>query len=208
LSDRWGSDRGTPIDRRYIEQFLEMHRRDVRGTVLEVKSSAYTQQFGAGAVTRAEVLDIDAENQLASIVADLSAAEGVEGDQFDCFICTQTLQLIYDVRSALFHAHRLLRPGGVLLVTVPTVSRIVNGYGLQTDYWRFTVASCKALFGDVFGPEQVEVHSFGNVLASITFLAGMAVEEIPARKLDTHDDYFPTLIAVRATKRTKSDGDA
>ena len=42
LSPQWGWDRGTPIDRHYIERFLETHRRDVRGSVLEVRDSNYT----------------------------------------------------------------------------------------------------------------------------------------------------------------------
>ena len=39
VSDHWGWDRGTPVDRYYIEQFLAEHAADVRGRVLEVKDS-------------------------------------------------------------------------------------------------------------------------------------------------------------------------
>src|SRR5690606_28448862 len=61
LSDRFGSDRGTPVDRYYIENFLEEHRQDIRGRVLEVKDSDYTDRYGT-AVERREVLDIDPAN--------------------------------------------------------------------------------------------------------------------------------------------------
>lgn len=199
LSREWGFDRGTPVDRYYIEAFLAEHRADLRGRVLEVKDDAYTRRFG-GDVERAEVLDVDAGNPAATLVADLAAADHVAGDQFDCFVLTQTLQLIYDLRAAVHHAHRLLRRGGVLLVTVPVVSRIVSEAGPGGDYWRFTAASCRRLFGDVFGDERVAVRTYGNVFAGVAFLAGAAGEELPAGKLAIHDPDFPLIVGVRAVK--------
>ena len=204
LSTEWGFDRGMPVDRYFIERFLAGHASDIRGRTLEVKSAGYTRRFGS-AVTHAEVLDIDASNADATVVADLAVGDGIPERAFDCFVLTQTLQLIYDVRSAIVQSHRLLRPGGVLLVTVPVVSRIVPRYGLTTDYWRFTPASCARLFGDVFGPEHVTVSTHGNVLAAVAFLRGAAVEELPRRKLDEHDPYFPILATVRAVRSAQRD---
>ncbi len=203
ISAEWGYDRGTPVDRYYIEQFLAEHQADIHGRVLEVKNNDYTQRFGRD-VAQSDVLDIDAANPRATLIADLTSAEALSSDQFDCFILTQTLQFIYDTRAALTHAQRLIRPGGVLLVTVPSISRIAPRYGLQTDYWRFTRASCAALFGEVFGAEQVTVCSYGNVLTGVAFLAGLAYEELTPRELETRDDYFPLIIAVRAVKSTRS----
>jgi SAM-dependent methyltransferase len=199
LSDTWGFDRGNPVDRYYIEQFLDEHRADIRGRVLEIRSSTYTDRFGAGVVGR-DVVDIDATNARATIIADLSGSEGIPESRFDCCILTQTLQFILDTRAVIANLYRMLRPGGVLLVTVPSISRIAPRYGLERDYWRFTAASCRALFGDRFGPAQVMVRSYGNVLAAVAFLMGMAAEELRPRQLDTIDEYFPTILAVRAVK--------
>jgi hypothetical protein len=199
LSDEWGFDRGTPIDRYYIERFLIGHRSDIRGSVLEVKNSTYTNRFGNG-VEHCDVLDIDPANARATIVTDLAAADAVAADLFDCFVLTQTLQFIYDTRAAIGHAHRMLRSGGVLLVTVPAVSRIAPRYGLPSDYWRFTTAACSRLFGDVFGAQQVAVRSYGNVLTSIAFMAGLAAEELRPRELALADPYFPLVVTVRAVK--------
>ena len=200
LSDRYGYDRGTPIDRYYIERFLEDHRRDIRGHVLEVKDSGYTDRYGIG-VEHRDVLDIDPANPHATIKADLATADAIASDQFDCFVLTQTLQLIYDTRAAIAHAHRILRTDGALLVTMPAVSRVVPEDGLKTDYWRFTIASCLALFGQVFGPEHITVRSHGNVLTCIAFLAGMAYEELSRQELDTNDKFFPVIVTVRAVKQ-------
>jgi SAM-dependent methyltransferase len=197
LSDEYGYDRGTPIDRYYIEQFLEEHRHDIRGRVIEVKDRGYTDRYGSGVEDR-DVLDVDPANAAATVIADLTAADTIPSNEYDCFVLTQTLQFIYDTRAALAHAHRILRPGGVLLATMPSVSRIDPQL---VDYWRFTVASCRLLFAELFGAEHVTVRSYGNVLAGIGFLTGMAYEELSLRELDVQDEYFPVIIAVRAVKR-------
>lgn len=199
ISARWGSDRGTPIDRYYIERFLQEHRDDIRGRVLEVQDSGYTERFGRGVESR-DVLDIDPTNPRATIVADLSDAQSVPADQFDCFILTQTLQFIYDVRAAIRHAHRILAPGGVLLVTVPAVSRIDPSYGFDADRWRFTGGACRSLLAELFEIDRLTVRSYGNVLTGIGFLAGLASEELSPRELEAHDPLFPVLVAVRAVK--------
>ena len=198
VSSGWGFDRGRPVDRYYIESFLESRRQDIRGRVLEILNSEYADKYGA-AVGRVEILDIDPANRQATIIADLATADAIPSDSFDCFILTQTLQLIYDMKSAIAHSHRLLRSGGVLLVTIPAVSRLAgDGY---TDYWRFTPASCARLFGEVFGAEQTTISAYGNVLSAVAFLEGMACEEFTKRELDVMDERYPVLLTIRAVKK-------
>ena len=199
-SRRWGYDRGSPVDRHYIEQFLSRHRADIRGRVLEVKDTGYTDRFGDD-VQQRDVLDVRASNPHATVVADLAAAEGIPDDQFDCFVLTQTLHLIYDLRSAVEHSRRILRPGGVLLATVPAVSPMVHREEEPTDYWRFTNAGCAALFGSVFGERLVTVRDYGNYRAAVAFLAGLAREELSQGTLDRRDERYPVIVAVRAVKR-------
>ena len=192
LSDVWGFDRGTPVDRHYIESFLAGHRADIRGRVLEVRDSGYTDRFGSG-VTQKDVLDIDPANPRATIVADLADSSKLPAGAFDCFILTQTLHLIYDLRAAVWSCYHLLRPGGVLLVTGPAVSRVRSG-----DHWRFTPASLGRLLEEAF--ESVTIRGYGNVLAATAFLSGMALEEVPRRLLDRQDEHFPVIVAGRAVK--------
>lgn len=198
VSSSWGFDRGRPVDRYYIDSFLEAHRKDIHGRTLEILNTEYTCRFGSY-IERADILDIDPANRQATIIADLAAAGSIENDSFDCFILTQTLQLIYDVKSAVAHSYRILRPGGVLLVTVPALSRLAGeGY---TDYWRFTPASCARLFGEIFGADQVTITAYGNVLSAVAFLEGMAYEELSKLELDAVDEHYPVLMAIRAVKQ-------
>jgi len=200
LSSDFGFDRGTPVDRYYIDRFLARHRSDVKGRVLEVKEPIYTRRFGRY-VERSDVLDLDGHNPHATLVADLAAADHLAGDRFDCFILTQTLQYIYRLDAALRHAHRVLRHGGVLLATAPVVSRLSYMPEVAPDYWRVTAAASSRLFGEVFGENHVTVRAHGNVLACIAFLAGMASEELTRTELETNDPLFPLIVTIRAVKR-------
>ncbi len=199
LSAHWGFERGTPVDRFYIERFLQEHRGDIRGRVLELMDARYATRFGVD-VTQVDVLDIDPANPHATITADLEDPDSLPSNAFDCFILTQTLQFVYDVGAALTAAHSALRFGGVLLATLPSVSKIDRSAGVDGDYWRFTVASATRLFGSVFGEDNVAVEPHGNVLAAVAFLMGMAADELKTRELEEQDDFFPVVVCVRAVK--------
>ncbi|HVE69467.1 MAG TPA: methyltransferase domain-containing protein [Solirubrobacteraceae bacterium] len=197
LSGAWGYDRGTPVDRWYIDRFLGEHRADVTGRVLEVKDSGYTRRFGHD-VTEEGVLDVDAANGRATYVADLADGEGLPSDAFDCFILTQTLQYVYDVPAALRQARRVLRPGGVLLATVPSASRVTDPPA--TDYWRFTPPGLARLLAEAFGPGATTVQARGNVLATVAFLEGLAAEDLERSELSDDDERLPLIVCARAVR--------
>jgi glycosyltransferase involved in cell wall biosynthesis/peptidoglycan/xylan/chitin deacetylase (PgdA/CDA1 family) len=199
ISAVWGIDRGLPIDRYYIGRFLETNRQDIRGRVLEVKDSGYTQTYGC-IVECSDVVDIAQDNLSATLISDLSARGSLPEATYDCFILTQTLHIIYEIRNVVENAYRTLRPGGVLLTTLPCVSRIDYESGLEQDQWRFTPGSARRLFEEIFGVGQVSIETHGNVLVCSSFLMGLAAAELTAEELDYHDPYFPLLICVRAVK--------
>lgn len=197
ISAVWGFDRGTPIDRYYIENFLRKHRRDITGHTLEVADTGYTNRFGID-VTHVDILDVDSSNEAATLVADLSIRDQIPESAFECFICTQTLHFIYDIKEAIRNAYRLLRYEGVLLATLPCVSRVAAEE--REDHWRLTVDSCSRLFAEVFGAENVTVSHCGSVATCVAFLQGVAAEEMSHRKLEQVDSFFPLIICVRAVK--------
>ena len=200
FSPRWGLDRGQPIDRHYIERFLDTHRVDIRGRVLEIRDARYTRQFGGSAVTASDVLDIDPTNENATITADLRTADVIAAGTYDCVILTQVLQFIDDIPAALNECFRILRAGGVLLVTAPNISRVDDEAGPDADFWRFTEAVARKHFANVFPIDAFEVSTFGNVGTCAAFLHGISTEEMTAADLDPVDPTFPVLVAVRAVK--------
>ena len=200
VSDKFGFDRGTPIDRVYIEDFLRRNRPSIRGRVLEIGDDSYSKRFGAEQITKQDVLFVSAGNPAATIIGDMSQKGILPSSAFDCLLITQTLHLIYDMRAAVREMYRALRPGGVALITVPGISRIDRGRWSKEWYWSLTEASARRLFGEVFGEDCVDVDSDGNVYAATLFLQGLAVEEADAAKLAAFDPSFPVIINIRAVK--------
>ncbi len=202
ISTYFGYDRGTPIDRVYIEAYLARHAQDIRGRVLEVKDAAYTSKFGGARVVRSDVADIDGANPAATLVADLERPESFPAAAFDCFILTQTLHLVYDYRSALKSAERLLRPGGVLLLSCPAITQLDDwslGQG-GGDYWRFTSRAVARLLAETFPGGDIEVEAAGNVRAATAFLEGLSAEELEAEALAYFDPIYELLVLARAVK--------
>ena len=202
VSRIFGLDRGQCIDRYYIEEFLDHHADDIRGHVLEIGDDTYTRKFGGERLTKSSVLHVWNDNPKATIVADLTGEEGhIPSNTFDCIICIQTLQCIYDVRAAVQTLYRILKPGGVVLATFSGISQI-SRYDMDRwgEYWRFTTLSARRLFEEGFAAPNVSVDSYGNVLTAIAFLHGIAAQELRREELEYRDHDYEVLIAVRAQK--------
>ena len=198
VSRLFGFDRGTPLDRYYIEKFLQEHSSCITGDVLEVADDGYTRKFGHDAVPH--VLHVDSSSRKATITGDLSKPETLPEEIADCFICTQTFNFIYDLKRAVQGAHRLLWGGGVLLATVSGISQI-SRYDMDRwgDYWRFTVLSAERLFSGHF--REVAVKGYGNVFAAKAFLDGLSVEDVnDTGLLDFYDEDYTITIGVFARK--------
>ncbi len=205
ISRNFGCDRGRPIDRYYIENFLAAHAEDIRGHVLEFGDPYYTRRFGGDRVTRSDVSHVQQGNPQATLIADLASAEDLPAETFDCIICTQVLMYIYPIGDAIRTLHRILKPGGILLATFPGISQISRHDMEQWgEYWRFTTLSAKRLFEQAFDSGNALVQGHGNVLAAIAFLHGLTVDELQMEELDYCDPDYELLISVRALKGTVS----
>jgi len=201
VSRVFGLDRGTPIDRYYIEGFLGENSSAIKGRVLEIGDATYTKRFGGSAVEVSDVLHVTGDSPEASIVADLTDAPSIASDTFDCIVLTQTLQFTYDMQATVSEVHRILKPGGTVLCTVPGISQI-SRYDMDRwgDYWRLTSLSARELFETAFRADRVHVRTYGNVFASVAFLHGIALEEVATQDLDVRDDDYQVIVAIAATK--------
>jgi hypothetical protein len=201
VSRHFGRAWGQCIDRYYIEHFLQHYASDIQGCVLEVADNHYTQRFGGTRVLRSEVLHVSPAEPGVTIVADLTYADHLPAQMFDCIILTQTLQFIYDVRAALHTLYRLLKPTGVLLATAHGISQLsrwdMDHWG---EYWRFTTLSARQLLSEIFPAPAVTVQAYGNVLAATAFLQGLVAEELHPEELDYVDPEYELLITIRAVK--------
>lgn len=201
ISNDFGLSRGTPIDRYYIESFLKENESDIKGTALEIAENTYIRRFGCG-VTSFEVLHVDKSNRKATIIGDLTQPETLPEKMVDCFICTQTLNFVFDVRRAIEGCFRLLKDGGVFLGTVSGISQI-SRYDMDRwgDYWRFTDLSLKKLFAEYFRESNITIQTFGNVFAANAFLQGIAFEDVEDKSLlDVNDPDYQVTLGIRAVR--------
>ncbi len=199
VSRIFGRDRGAPIDRFYIEKFLSENRNFITGSVLEIAENRYSKQFGTGVVAY-EILHVEPKDN-ATIVGDLTNRNTLPEGKIDCFICTQVLNFIYDFHKAIEGAHHLLKPGGVMLATVGGISQ-VSTYDSERwgHFWSFYPQGIERAFKDVFGKDNVKVNVYGNSLTAISFVKGMAWQELTEEELNFHDPDYPVTITVVAQK--------
>lgn len=206
VSRYFGYDRGTPIDRFYIEDFFDRFSSNIRGRVLEVGDTTYSERFGCG-VTQQEVLHLH-QNSGATIVADIAETDSLPARAFDCIILPQTLQFIYDIGAAVREVHRALRPAGVVLATVPGISSRGRGEWADRWCWSLTEVSARNLFGQSFAAEDLNIAVYGNVYAATCFLQGLALEEVDKANLKQRDSMYPVIVGVCARRSLESDAPA
>jgi hypothetical protein len=202
-----GRQRGTPIVRYYWRRYLEQYRSDIRGHALEIGTTATIRQFGGEALQCAEAIDLVAHGPEVSVVADLSRADDVPADRYDCFVNQFTMHVIYDVDAALFHSIRMLKPGGVLLVNFSCLDYyFADGLDMHTGaplfmYWWFTPIQVENLLRRVgLSGSDFRIDVFGNLFARIAYQLNMAAEELTAHELHAVDAGHPLLICARVVK--------
>jgi SAM-dependent methyltransferase len=199
FSDCYGWDRGLPIDRYYIEGFLARHAEAVRGEVMEVRDDAYASRFGGDRVTRTHVVDIDASNPHATLIADVTQDGALPSEAYDAIIMTQTLHVTDDDDAGFRNLWRSLRPGGTLLFSGPCVGRIDHEL-TEIDSWRYTPNGLRRKLPRLLPDAHVEVEGFGNVLAGAAYLYGLAVQELSPAELDLQDPAFPIVVCAAIAK--------
>jgi SAM-dependent methyltransferase len=196
----FGWDRGTPIDRVFIDGFIDDHRADVRGRVMEIGDDSYTRRYGGARVSEVDILHAHAGNPRATLVGDLSRGDDLPSDRFDCILLIQTLQYVGDPEAAVHLLHRMLRSGGVLLATFPGVSPISTDEWGALWSWGFTPELARRLLEMCFRPEAVQVRAAGNPLATAAFLHGLGAEELRPEELRAADPGCDLILLARAQK--------
>jgi SAM-dependent methyltransferase len=198
FADNW-FERGLPVHRNYLEEFLTLHAVDIRGHCLEFQEDTYMTRLGGDRVTRLDILHKagDKESRHATLIADLTKPNALPGNTFDCIVCTYVLHLVYDFQRFTSELHRLLRPGGVLLIAVPHITICYPQYG---EFWRFTVEGLRRVLAQEFGTQGVEVVSYGNSLTAAGELRGLAAFDFTKAELAFHDDRYGLLLGARGVK--------
>lgn len=201
VSEQFATERGTPVDRYYIEKYLEQNSMYIRGHVLEIEDNAYTKKFGRNHYEKSLVMDVSAKTPNIDFNANIETGEGVEGAIADCFICTQTLMYIYNLNAAAKNIVKILKPGGVALITCSGLSqnsrRCMENYGA---YWGFNEASLKNIFSEVDGANIIESGTYGNVKTVSAHINGLCQEDLDKSDFAVNDICYPLIVYVTVKK--------
>lgn len=203
VSTQMGCNRGKPVDRYYIEKFLQEKKKYITGAVMEIGDNAYTMRYGLN-VEKSYILTADAEytNSKANVVVgDLQSGEGCEQEIADCFILTQTLPFIYDIQSAAGNIVKMLKNGGVALITVSGVSMLSEYDDSRWGhFWGFTETSLRRLFESIPNVKSVDIQSMGNPKTASAFIYGLSVEDLSRTDFEKDDKLIPLMISAVVQK--------
>ncbi len=174
---------GYSLRRSFIDEFLTRQ-------IGEIKTGGKVLDLGGVNENKRGIFDVDAYG-LDAVCVNVSNKKhpDVLGDgavlpfadaSFDAVICSEMLEHVPDPIKVLKEAHRVSRPGGLLLCTVPFLFRIhgdPEDYGRYTaHYWRETLNKC-----GFTGLEIEKQGLFWSVLADM--LRGHVVQLLQGGRL-------------------------
>jgi SAM-dependent methyltransferase len=140
-----------------------------RGTLLDVGcgSKPWMPVF---APYVAEHVGVDIAGDAVDIVAD---AYGVPLDDasVDTVLLTEVLEHLEDPVSALREAHRLLRPGGAVILTTPLLFPV---HGEPRDFFRYTAHGLEHVLRAA-GFEEVAVRPLSGQWTTLAMLRGLSL---------------------------------
>lgn len=97
------------------------------------------------------------------IVADICDS-GLPDNEWDLIIFSQTLEHVFDFKKALKECHRLLKPGGFLIVDCPFMWKYHGQYDYD-DYWRISHKALQILLNEI-GFEYGNCELIDGILTS------------------------------------------
>jgi SAM-dependent methyltransferase len=144
---------------RELEPLLE---KECRGSVLDAGSgrSPY-RAILEGAGCRVTSVDIEDRSGRLDVVADIQEMPHVASDSFDGVVCTQVLEHVPRPWRAVAELARVLRPGGLLILSAPHLSAV---HEAPNDYCRFTRYALQSM-ASVNGLQVQRIGEVGGFVA-------------------------------------------
>ncbi len=116
-------------------------------------------------------IDVEKRSDELDLIADVQDMPAVADGSVDLVLCTQVLEHVPRPWCAVAEFHRVLRPGGRVVLSVPHLSAI---HEAPHDYYRYTHYGLTALFRGQ-GFEVLEVRATGGLIAFVSHGASMVL---------------------------------
>jgi hypothetical protein len=190
----FGFSRGTPVDRYYLNRFVEEIRERVAGKTVELGGvSTNATWYRWSHVTSFTAVDVRPGPGV-DLVGDIHDPGLLPPDSADAVIAFNVLEHCAQPWVVVDNMRSWLRTGGHAFCMVPGAQRI---HQMPSDFWRPMPGAVHWMFR-AFSDHQV--RQYGNPTSVIASYMGIAAEELSAEELDaTHPDY-PAAICVTARK--------
>jgi SAM-dependent methyltransferase len=111
-----------------------------------------------------EGLDVEARAEGVTYISDAVSMTGVPRSAFDTVLCLEVLEHVPDPRAVLASIASVLKPGGMLVLTAPHLSRL---HEEPHDYFRYTSHGLRALAQSA-GLEVVELAGHAGLLSFLS----------------------------------------
>ncbi|MBD2360453.1 methyltransferase domain-containing protein [Anabaena minutissima FACHB-250] len=189
-----GFTRGTPIDRYYLQKFVNKIKDQVVGNVLEVGGVAKDREFYQfDLASTYRIMNLESGSGI-DLVGDVHDVSLIETESLDGVVIFNVLEHCYSPWIAVENIYKWLKPGGKCFCMVPNAQRLHDRPG---DYWRPLPDGVNWLFRN-FSQRQLSVY--GNPLTVIASFHGVATEELTSEELDEFHADYPVSTCIVATK--------
>ena len=141
---------------------LPLARKYIHGRLLDAGCGDLPYREGLrDQVSRYDTLDVAPRAGELTYVGDIQKMGEVPSETYDSVICLEVLEHVPDPFSAARELNRVLAPGGVLVASVPHLSRL---HDEPHDYYRYTRHGLRHLLEQA-GFEVAEMHVRGGLFS-------------------------------------------
>lgn len=146
------------ITRPRLEAFLRAHATEAKTLDIGCGNDQYGELF-----PNRTTLDIEARPGVkVDIIADAHNLSQIKDNSFGVVLCTEVLEHLHTPSQAIAEFHRILKPGGLLLLSTRFIFPIHDAPG---DYYRFTKYGLRYLLREFEIKELKSETSTGETLA-------------------------------------------
>lgn len=199
---------GTPVDRVLIENFLENASKSLvvngNGIAVEVGSTDYIKKyFPKSQHLRLDfVKDLEIhQSGLNSLSGDLCHLSPKTENFIDVLLLTQVLSFTENPDAALNVIGKLLKPGGVVILTDPFLTPISMFDEIRWgEFSRFTERNLRRLLTDQDWVESQEISFLGNSVTSAAIIMGIPAEQVEKKWFAPVRDSHATVITAIVKK--------
>jgi SAM-dependent methyltransferase len=194
ICQAFGLTRGTPVDRYYLDKFIQEIQTQIAGNILEVGGTPKDKDFyQVNPGTSYRILNIEAGPGV-DIVGDVHDASLIAPESLDSVIIFNVLEHCYAPWIAVENIYKWLKPGGKCFAMVPSAVRV---HATPVDYWRPLPDAFSWVFKNY---TQQKLYVYGNPITVIASYHGIAVEELTKAELDAFHPDYPVATCIVAEK--------